>query len=137
MSCSHAHGDFVNGYWLCGQCYAKLAERPSRYVPADPVSGGDLYGRQTVVHAEVRKAAGGLTLSEFVAAIVRRVAVLTKGAVSGTEAVDYAIDLLRAQGAEFGDPDYAWDTAGAHDLVAEDAEHWDVGTADGSNGGEA
>ena len=137
MSCPHAHGDFVNGYWLCGQCYGKLAERPARYAPAAPVSGGDLYGAQTVTHAEIRTPEGGLTLEGFVAAVVRRVAFLTKGTMCGADAVDYAIDLLRAQGAEFGDPDYAWDTGGAHELVDEDAQHWDVGTADGSNGGDA
>ena len=134
MSCHHPHGDFVNGYWLCGRCYEKLAERPSRHMPVAPVSGGDIYGRQTVVHAEIRRGQNGLTLSEFIGAAVLRVVFLTKGAMSGTEAIDYAIDLLRIQGAEFGDPEYVWDTAGAHDLVSEDAQHWDETGTDGNNG---
>ncbi|WP_158442337.1 hypothetical protein [Paracoccus aminophilus] len=27
-TCKHQNGDFVNGYWLCGQCFRKLPERP-------------------------------------------------------------------------------------------------------------
>ncbi len=44
MNCKHKNGDWVNGYWLCAECYSKLDRRPVRY-SMPPVSRADLEPR--------------------------------------------------------------------------------------------
>ena len=132
--CRHEHGDMVNGYWLCGQCYTKMAERPSRLVmePIINVSEGET-SRQIAVHAEIRTAESGLTLSEFIRLMAMRLITRNAGAMHMSDAIDYAAEVLKMAGDEFGSPDLGWDTACAWDLVDEDMSYWD-GDGDGRNG---
>lgn len=133
MTCTHPHGDFVAGTWLCGRCYAKLDSRPARYsMEAAPDSGTRTEDvvpvlRQAKTEAPIRVAATGLTLSQFIEVGARRVVVHCAGTMALADAIDYIIDLLRVEGAEFGSPDFDWSEAGAWELVTEDMAHWDRG----------
>lgn len=126
MSCQHEHGDFVDGIWICGQCWTKLPDRPARYFWESGVvgaDGGDAPRRQMVAHCPIKTAKNGLTLGQFVGAFARRL--IARTGFGKLDAVDYALDLLRLQGAEFASPDVDWDTESAWDLAIDDMEYWD------------
>lgn len=138
MACMHKNGDMVNGAWLCGQCYSLLPSRPYRtFMVAQMddgradnrpmVKGGEVgpIRKQQIAYAPVSVAPGGMTLAKFVAAIASRLIVQTRGGMGAVEASDYAIEILRTFGEEFGAPDVDWTAAGAWDLVAEDMGYWD------------
>ena len=120
--CLHPHGDMVDGYWLCGRCYSKLAEQPVRYLKGKSINGGE-YHIQIPVYAEIRKAYNGWTLSQFIEAMARRL--MAKAGFSKADAISYAIDLLRSSEIEFGAGDYAWDTEAAWEFISEDMQYWD------------
>lgn len=142
MPCQHKHGDTVSTYWLCGQCYAKLADRPVKYVMEsahfDSAFAGDDHTnkggslRQMPIYAPVLKAASGLTLSQFITAIARRLVAKTGGSMTMTDATDYAVDLLEMVSDEFGASDFDWSTEGAWELVSEDMQNWDGDAPEGN-----
>ena len=136
--CTHPHGDTVNGYWLCGKCYAKLPERPKTYrmvkgprLPAFPMRGAEYRvegrSRQEVFPVPIIRADSGFTLSEFIHAMARKL--MAKAAMSKADALDYARDILEMTGEEFGNPDMAWDTDVAWELVKDDMQNWDYDNA--------
>lgn len=134
MDCRHPHGDMVNGYWLCGRCYAKLDERPSRLIIEQAHGVGEgATSRQMVIHAEIRKSETGVTLSEFIRLMALRLIARNAGAMLMSDALDYAVEVLKMAGDEFGSSDLGWDTACAWDLVDEDMSYWD-GDGGGRNG---
>lgn len=138
MTCKHAHGDMVSGAWLCGQCYSLLPSRPYRtFIVAQVdevgpdhrpmVKGGERHqpGKQQIAFAPVSAAPNGVTLAKFVAAIASRLIAQTRGGMAPVDASDYAIEILRTFGEEFGAQDVEWTTGGAWDLVSEDMGYWD------------
>lgn len=137
MTCKHPHGDTVNGYWLCGKCYAKLPDRPKEYRtvlnPIVKLRSEDVKStkyRQEVNHAPISTAESGFTLSAFIDAMARKL--MAKATMTRPDALDYARDILEMVGEEFGNPDMCWDTEAAWELVKEDMQYWDF-DADGGN----
>lgn len=125
--CTHPSGDMVNGYWLCGHCYAKLPERPSRLVmEKGKISDSDTPPppRQMVVHAPIAMA-GDMSLATFVEIMARRLIAQTGGSFTMPDATDYAVEILRNLDEPFGSPDLDWSQAGAWELVYEDMQCWD------------
>lgn len=137
--CKHEHGDIVDGYWLCGQCYKKLDERPREYkqVKVKLVTvedGGDQIiprYRQEVFPAPIRRADSGFTLSEFIHVMARKL--MAKASMSKIDALDYARDILEMMGEEFGCADMDWDTDAAWEIIKDDMKNWDY---DGGGGNE-
>jgi len=129
MTCEHLHGDFVSGYWLCGQCYAKLPARPHwLYMQTGTgLEGEPITPRQKVRVAEIVTAVGGLTLSAFIAAIARRLVVKSGGNFGMSDATDYAIDLLESLGEEFGSSGFDWTVEDAWAIVDDDMQDWEQG----------
>lgn len=132
MTCKHEHGDRVMhfGLWICGQCFEKMPARPQRLamvgvkVPADWDGKRHAGSRQEVVwQADVIKTTEGTTLSQFIAAIAKRF--IRRGGLDKDAAFEAAIDMLKMQGAQFGDPDYDWSRMSAIDLADEDMSYWD------------
>ena len=138
MTCNHEHGDNVSTYWLCGQCYSKLPDRPVKYVMRRATAGdGDFEGkvlpkRQIPIYAPIKVADSGLKLAEFVKAIAARLVVQTRGSMDMQVATDYAVSLLESYDEEFGAPDFDWSTDGAWEIVNEDMQYWD-GESSASN----
>lgn len=127
MTCKHQHGDMVSGYWLCGQCFQKLPDRPVRYVMEPAVPAGDPgRRRQMPVYAQIRTTESGMTLSQFVSAVARRLVAQTLGGLTMDDAIDYAVDLLKLDEVEFGSDDRDWSVAAACELVSEDMQYWDT-----------
>lgn len=124
-ACDHPHGDTVNGYWLCGKCYQKLAERPFSLILEDGRTphGGGYSPRQNVVHAKISRDEYGRTLSQFIEAMLRRV--MARSGMKRTDALNYAIDLMEMQGEEFGSSDCHWGAEGAWEVVDADMQNWD------------
>ena len=138
MNCKHKHGDNVSTYWLCGQCYSKLPDRPVKYVMRRATVGdGDFEGkvmpeRQIPIYAPIKVADGGHTLSAFVKAIASRLVVMTRGSMGMDDATDYAVSLLESIDEEFGVHDFDWSTSGAWEIVDEDMQHWDFDSPSGN-----
>lgn len=129
-TCKHWEGDNVNGLWVCAKCFAELAERPRKLIKAMKVP--DFYAdqppkptRQDVIIAPIA-AHEGTTLAQFIAAMAQRLVARTRGAMSTSEAANYAIDLLQGFDEPFGSKDMAWDAGGAWEIVDEDLQHWDA-----------
>lgn len=122
--CEHRHGDFVNTYWLCGECYTKMAERPFR-VFMERTNAKCETERQNVEHAEILMSEEKTTLSTFITLMVEYLIQVTHGDMSLAEAVDYAVDLLRCLGEPFGTGDMDWGPEGAHEIVDEDVQNWE------------
>ena len=129
MTCEHHHGDFVSGYWLCGQCYAKLPARPHwLYMQMGTgLEGEPVIPRQRVRVAEIVTAPGGLTLSGFIAQIANRVTVKHRWSIQRLYATNYAIGLLKSLGEEFGSSGFDWTVQDAWAIVAEDMQDWEEG----------
>lgn len=131
-TCEHPHGDMVNGNWLCGHCYVKLHEQPKKYKMVRNLStrNGDddvlqhKY-RQEVIPTPTSTDANGVTLSEFVGIMARRLVALTGGQFTIPDAMDYAIDILRGFDEPFGNPELDWSRDGAWEMVREDLQYWD------------
>ena len=138
--CLHKHGDHVpilNG-WVCGKCYALLERRPQKLaiVPVNPLSTGRSPDapkqRQEVVwEAEIRKSPEGTRLRVFMKWMAHRY--MRKGGLAKVDAWRHALESLRMQEEEFGDPDYCWDRAGAADIVDEEMSYWDADDSAGAN----
>lgn len=136
MTCAHKSGDWVNGYWLCGPCYAKLADRPVRYEWEAPHNAGNDEGgrrRQRAVRAPIATAPEGTTLSQFVRQMALRLLSVTGGAFTDGDAIDYAVEVLRLSEDPFGEDDFDWSTAGAWERIEEDMQTWDFGRATGNS----
>lgn len=121
--CNHWEGDNVNGYWLCAKCFAKLEDRPRRYRMGG-VEDGDVPPRQEVIMAPVAEA-DGTSLFQFVTAMALRLIASTGGGFNKTDALEYAIEILRAFGEPFGSDDLDWTSGGPWELVDEDMQYWD------------
>jgi hypothetical protein len=132
MACNHIQGDNVPhfGCWVCGQCFAKLEQRPQRLglvgqkIPAD-WDGKTLVGeRQDVVwQAEIIKSTENTTLSQFIHVVARRFAL--RGGLDKNAAFEAALDMLIMQDEPFGSLDYDWSRMSAIDLADEDMSYWD------------
>lgn len=122
--CKHWEGDTVNGYWLCAKCFAKLQDQPRVYYTGGTPEG-DIPPRQEVRLAPIAKAQG-FTLAQFVEAMALRLMARTRGSFQKTDAMEYAIEILRCFGEPFGSDDIDWTAAGAFDLVDEDMQNWDA-----------
>lgn len=130
--CKHEHGDFVNGYWLCGQCYQKMAERPTFIYCESVIAGGDDgHRRQMIRHSIIIRAESGLTLSQLILAMSRRLVATCNFTMQ--DASDYAVDLLQNLGEEFGCSEIDWTLEGAWEIVREDQEYWDRDSDYGDN----
>lgn len=125
--CSHPHGDHIEGWWICGKCWEKLPERPSHIVIDLGVIEGDIPRPQHVVHARFSGGREGL-LGAFIRAVAARLMVLTQGQMQRTEAIDYAIELIRWFEEEFGNEEFDWSTHGAWEIADEDVQYWDQDT---------
>lgn len=138
MTCGHdKHGDFVNGYWVCGDCYKKLHDRPKKYKMVrigygDPWDNNAQH-RQEVIPCPIATSEDGMTLSEFIKAMAMRLIHQTKGGFQMVDALDYSIEILRCFDDPFGSKDMDWDVSGAFELISEDMQYWDCDGADGSN----
>ena len=135
MECKHKHGDHVSTYWLCGQCYSKLHDRPVKYKMKrqqfDVYSASDITRsseplRQVAIYSPIKVADSGLTLSGFVKKIAARLVVQTRGYMSMVDATDYAVSLLEFIDEEFAAPGFDWSTSGAWEIVGEDMQYWDT-----------
>lgn len=138
MTCKHEHGVDLDGDWICGQCFAKLHERPRTYYmePSMRIDGEGDIGRpprQMVRLCPVKRADSGFNLGEFILCMARRLFVRSGGTMPLHEAKAYALDLLRDDGTEFGSNDYDWGQTGAWDLVDEDMQHWEPFDGDQGN----
>lgn len=126
MTCKHPHGAVVPSLapWVCGRCYARLQERPRRYgmVPRPCTTAGG--PRQEIVwQAEVRTSAEGVTLSGFLRTMAKRFQ--ARDQMPDATALRLAVEWLEAVGAEFGDPDYAWDHVAAREHADEAMAEWE------------
>ena len=129
--CKHEHGGFLEHWWICGQCYRKLPERPRRFkmVKLDPevkFCGAEpdriLY-RQEITWISEEKVSAELTaLGQFLCWIAERFK--SRGGVGVEDANSLALDCLREIGIEFGDPSMMWNVAAAHDLADEEMDYW-------------
>lgn len=135
MACNHPNGDSVNGYWVCGQCFQKLPSRPVIYVmrPVTTSEDWDVDGRrrrmrQEAIHAPIAKCEG-VTLSQFIDMMARRLVARTRGGFHIDDARDYAVECLRSLDETFGSDDMAWDQGAAWDIVDEDMTYWDADEA--------
>ena len=131
MTCKHAHGDAVTilSPWVCGQCFAKLPERPKRYtanlkIPSD-WDGKTHNGPPQEIswQAEIRKSEDGTTLGTFLRSVARRIS--HKSGMSREDAYEAALEALKMLEVEFGNPDYDWSRIGAIDLADEEMSYWD------------
>lgn len=128
-NCGHMHGAMVAplGLWVCGQCYAKLAERPVRYGMAGHPEGEGMALRQEIVwQSAVRVSAEKTTLADFLAAMVRRLRSRDRD-LHTADAYDIALDVLRSHSddLEFGDPQHDWSRVSAIDLADEEMSYWE------------
>ena len=122
-SCNHWAGDHISGYWLCANCFAKLSEQPRRYY-TEGLHGGDTPARQAVILAPVAESQG-YTLAQFIEAMALCLISRISGGIHKSDAIDYAIDILRIQGEPFGSGDPEWTIAGFLRELDEDLQYWD------------
>ncbi len=127
MTCLHLRGDHIEamGYWLCGDCWEKLASRPTRYAM---ITGSDRSGppRQEISwQAEVVKGPEGVTLGAFIRTMAKRFQRKSRG-LSDEDAYACAISALQHFGDKFGDPAFDWSHAGARELADEEMTYWDA-----------
>lgn len=137
--CKHIHGDHIpilNG-WVCGKCYALLEKRPQKLgmvpTPADGLRLSSVPKRrqQAIWEAEIRKSPEGTRLRVFMKWMAHRY--MRKGGLAKVDAWRHALESLRMQEEEFGDPDYCWDRGGAADIVDEEMSYWDADENVGAN----
>ena len=122
--CKHWQGDSVDGYWLCAKCLAKLPDRPQRLLKPTSLRGKDgAPYPQDILNAPIATAQG-YTLGQFVESMALRL--MARGGFQKTDAINYAIDLLRALGEKFGSDDMDWTSAGAWEIVDDDMQYWDA-----------
>ena len=121
--CTHAHGEYIGTLWLCGQCYEMLNDIPKKYFKG--INPGGTEHRQLVIHAPTSKQVTGYSLEEFVMMMANHLAELTRGSLSGFEAISYAVGVLDEFGIEFGDKGYGWGFDDAKELIREDMTYWD------------
>ena len=129
MTCRHHHGDMVAeiGIWVCGECYAKLAERPIEYGMAAPTNGskGQIKGlSQVIVWLATFRRVRGVSLSDFLRTMALRFQFKARGMTSA-EAYNYAIAALEMLAVEFGDPAYDWSHAAAREMADEEMTQWE------------
>ena len=129
-SCGHQHGANVLplGLWVCGKCYAKLAERPVRRGMAGHPEGEGMALRQEIVwQSEIRVSAERTTLADFLAAMVRRFRGRNRD-LQVMDAYDLALDVLRSHSdeLEFGDPEHDWSRVSAIGLADEEMSYWET-----------
>ncbi|WP_041527301.1 hypothetical protein [Paracoccus aminophilus] len=74
-------------------------------------------------HAPNRTAESGLTLSDLIAAMARRL--VATCAFNMIDAAAYVIDLMQSLSEEFGSPHYDWSLEGAWEMIREDRGSWD------------
>jgi hypothetical protein len=127
--CKHPHGDHVQGYWLCGTCYAKLHERPTRLVDAHSFKIRDedtpVTAPQQVVHAEIASDVNGNTLSKFVRYMAMYIGHKMSMTIPYEESVNLAIDILKDTDIPFGSDEYDWSKEGAVEFVDEELQYWE------------
>ena len=128
--CKHRHGDYIKpmAYWLCGQCFKPLSDRPQRYGFVGHVSPSESCGvRQEIVwQAEIKKSSEGTTLSEFLRTMAKRYQRRCRD-LPVTDAYEAAIEYLRYIEDEFGDPALCWSHDAAREMADEDMQNWDAG----------
>ncbi len=133
-SCKHGHGEWIDGYWLCGQCYEKMEDVP--YDLKWELGGShDSDGpprRQISVKRPTSEHATGHSLKSFIWAMAHHLIAATRGGFTQIDANDYAIEILKGGDVEFGDYDYDWTFTGAKELVYEDVKYWDFDVAGGN-----
>lgn len=139
IECDHPHGSSVPDLapWICGRCFAKLHDRPTRYtmVPNLAVIGaqrGDVPAmRQEIVwQAAERVSADGTTLAKFLRAVARRF--MRRGKMDRHDAYEMALTVTKLLEVEFGSAAECWSVEAAHDLADEEMTYWDQ-DGDGSN----
>jgi len=136
MTCTHPHGDYIDGYWLCGWCYTKLEQRPACYhLETADSSDNDIPSgtRQAVYPAPLSRAADGTRLSVVLDIVAQRLIDATLGSMNRSDAIDYTIDLLKLNAEPFSSADADWSADGVWELVQEDMQHWDIGDGAGRN----
>ena len=124
QQCNHQHqGDTILAVWVCGNCWAKVGERPRRYVMVpchEAGGGGSGYRQELVWTAEVAKD-GDLRMNRFVRRMADRYMARCRD-LTLHDAHDCALDYLRSLQLPFGHEDLS-DPEG---LADEDMEYWDV-----------
>ena len=130
MGCRHLRGDWIKeqGYWLCADCWGKLAERPKEYIMRTGVNVLDAKHTgplQDIGWQAAIAEADGLTLSEFLRTMARRYMRKTRPPMGINAAYDAAIAVLKSLGDPYGDPAYSWGAEGARELADDDMQDWD------------
>lgn len=125
--CKHEHGAQVDqlATWVCGQCFAKLSERPRRYGMVPSVGEGSAPRQQIVWLAAAKNSDGGLTLADFLRTMAKRFVHRCRGGMLLTDAFEMALGVLRDLGDEYADPAYDWSHSGARDMADEEMTYWD------------
>ena len=130
--CPHSRGDHIKemGLWLCGDCFAKLDERPKRYGLVDrAVHAGHAEHKgpiqRIVWMADIAQSQSGETLNDFLRAMTRRIMTRTRPRMDKSDAYEAAIEMLKSWPDPFGHPDYCWSAAAAREMVDEEMQHWD------------
>jgi hypothetical protein len=146
MECKHERGDYVLGYWLCADCFAKIDRRPVEYRMVSSseicVRGADgkvssalLAPRQEIAwQSKIAKSPEGVIFSKFIMMIAERF--VQKGKIDKETAVGLAIEAIKSLaelGDKFGDPDFAWDKDAAIEIADEEMSYWDSDEAVGNS----
>lgn len=121
-SCPHARGDWIGemGYWLCADCWQKLAQRPTRYGLGDGTGGP----QDIIWQAEIAQA-DGITLEAFLRAMVRQYQKRTTPKIDLAAAYEAAICALADGLDPYGDPVVSWTADAARDLADDDMDQWE------------
>lgn len=127
--CNHKHGEWIDTYWLCGQCYEKLEERPYKltwqYGSSSSHDGVGPNMRQVKLSRPTSQEVTGYSLKSFIWSMANHLIAATRGSFTQVDANNYAIEVLKGFDVEFGDSDFDWTFAGAKELIGEDMQYWD------------
>jgi hypothetical protein len=118
--CKHERGDFIDGIWVCADCFRTLDERPKRYALVTRGYYDGPAARQEIAwEAPIAVDSNGIELSMFVGWMIRFLRARTLWTLSRDEARRLCLEVLRDQGEPYGGKYSSWFRDDAKELVRE------------------
>lgn len=139
MTCLHRQGGHVRalGGWVCGQCWCRLDQRPTRYGrpktwPLSQNTDGPNPPQVITWQAEAKLTTDGTDIATFLGWIAlvfqRHCPGLTR-----FDAVLAALHEMEMVDEPFAATDFDWTRDGAEELAKEFMQNWDADEGEASN----
>ena len=126
--CNHGRGDFIQGIWICADCFTCLNGRPTKYgIELGLGLQGAPRERQTITwRADIARNDDGVTFAQFIGWMVSYLRLRSAWSLTKDEARRECLQVLCDQGEPFGSLGSGWDKDDAKELVNEAiCAYWD------------